>query len=193
MSEVNPYAAPLSEPGLDAQIIQPTGGIWREANTLVLWKDAVLPDRCVRCNAPANGRRLVRKLYWHEPAIYLILVLMFLCGLIGAIVYAVVAMIVRKKAVVAIGLCDRHYARRVHSIIAWWLITLACAGLLWYGLRSVDRNAWAIVAAVFIFLGNLFFAVAISRPVVPARIDDHYVWLKKIHPDYLAEFPWLPQ
>jgi hypothetical protein len=69
MDDVNSYAAPLTSGVPDAEIVQATGGTWREGKTLVMWKEAVLPDRCIRCNAPANGRRLIRKLNWHEPAI----------------------------------------------------------------------------------------------------------------------------
>ncbi|HEV3339822.1 MAG TPA: hypothetical protein VG125_05680 [Pirellulales bacterium] len=183
MSDVNPYAAPLTGEVI-AEAVQTDGGVWREAKTLVMWKDAVLPDRCVRCNAPANGRRLRRTLYWHHPLIWLIV-------LISPLIYIIVALIVRQKAVVAIGMCDRHYARRLKSILAWWLITAVCVGIFWYGIES--NAGWFILAAVIAFLLNLCFAVAISTPVAPTRIDDHYVWLKKIHPDYLAQFPWMPQ
>src|SRR4051794_1182427 len=31
----------------------------REGSLLVMSPDAVLPDRCVKCNAPAEGRRLL--------------------------------------------------------------------------------------------------------------------------------------
>ncbi|MGH7134576.1 MAG: hypothetical protein ACREHD_02485 [Pirellulales bacterium] len=184
MNEINPYAAPVHEAVLDAQAIEPSGGIWRDGNRLVMWKGATLPDRCVYCNAPANGRRLKRTLYWHHPLIFLVI-------LAGVLVYVIVALIVRKKAVVSIGLCDRHYRRRLQAILAWWLITFACAALLWYGIRS--SQGWAILVAVLVFLANLFFAVALTLPVSPARIDDHYVWIKKIGRDYLAEFPSLPQ
>ncbi|HWB12342.1 MAG TPA: hypothetical protein VG826_24160 [Pirellulales bacterium] len=182
MSEVNPYAAPLAATPFDADVIEPQGGVWREFNTLVMWKDAQLPDRCIRCNAPANGRRLRRTLYWHHPLLWLIV-------LVSPLIYIIVALIVRQKAIVAIGMCDDHYARRVRSILAWWLITAACIGMFWYGI--VNQAAALLLASVVVFLGNLCFAVAISRPVVPTRIDDHYVWLKKIHPDYLAQFPAL--
>jgi len=184
VSDVDPYAAPLGGSAVDAEIVDPHSAVWREANRLVMWRDAVLPDRCVRCNEPANGRRLRRTLYWHHPLIWLIV-------LASPLLYIIVALIVRQKAVVAIGMCDRHYARRIQSILAWWLITLACVGMFWYGIES--KTGWAILTPVVAFLGNLFFAVAISQPVAPTRIDDHYVWLRKIHPDYLAQFPWLPQ
>jgi hypothetical protein len=184
MNEVNPYAAPLGESVLNPEIIQSSGGIWRDGNQLVMYKGATLPDLCVHCNSPAGGRRLVRKLYWHSQWIYLLI-------LVSLWIYIIVALIVRQKAVVAIGMCDRHYRRRLKSILAWWLITLACVALFWFGVtsKSPDVAPWAIAASVIVFLGNLFFAVAITRPVAPAKIDDQYVWLKKIHPDYLAAFP----
>ena len=185
MSDVNPYAAPLTESVLNAEVIQPTGGIWRDGKRLVMWKGATLPDRCVRCNAPANGRRLKRTLYWHHPLVFLVV-------LAGVLVYVIVALVVRKKAVVTIGLCDRHYQRRLYAILAWWLITLACAGSLWFGIANHGQPPWLIWAAIVGFFGNLFFAVAITRPVAPVRIDDHYVWLKKTGTAYLAEFPPLP-
>ena len=47
------------------------GGVWRDQSTLVMTKDATLPDYCVKCDAPANGFRLKRNLSWHEPALYL--------------------------------------------------------------------------------------------------------------------------
>ncbi|HET6879376.1 MAG TPA: hypothetical protein VFI31_04450 [Pirellulales bacterium] len=187
MSEINPYAAPLTAAPINAQVIEPTGGIWRDGKQLVMWKGATLPDRCVRCNAPAHGRRLKRTLSWHHPLIFLVI-------LAGVLVYVIVALVVRKTAVVSIGMCDRHYRRRLQSMLAWWLITFGCGALLWYGISvgELGNGGWAIALAIIIFLANLFFAVAITLPVSPAKIDDNYVWLKKICPAYLAEFPPLP-
>jgi hypothetical protein len=36
---------------------EPVGSLFRDGNKLVMLKDAVLPDRCARCNAPAEGFR----------------------------------------------------------------------------------------------------------------------------------------
>src|SRR5436309_2493776 len=73
--------------------------IWRSGPLLVMSQGARLPDRCVKCNAPANGQRLTRKLYWHSPYLYLLI-------LLNLLIYALVAIFVRKKARVEIGLCD---------------------------------------------------------------------------------------
>jgi hypothetical protein len=67
-------------------------GAWREGDVLVLSKQHhVLPDRCVKCNAPAAGHRWEKRLYWHHPLIYLSL-------LAGALIYVVIALIARKEA-----------------------------------------------------------------------------------------------
>src|SRR6266446_5069294 len=64
----NPYQAPQAV--LTPQIV-PGGDVWQDRGLLVIRKGAVLPDRCVKCNAPAEGYRLKRNLAWHQPAIYL--------------------------------------------------------------------------------------------------------------------------
>ena len=40
-------------------------GIWRSGNLLVMRKGAQLPDRCVKTNQPAYGKRLKLLLQWH--------------------------------------------------------------------------------------------------------------------------------
>src|SRR5882762_3300178 len=67
------------------------GGIWRDSSTLVMTKDASLPDRCVKCNAPANGLRLKRRLAWHSPVLYLLIVL-------AVLIYVILAGILSKRA-----------------------------------------------------------------------------------------------
>jgi hypothetical protein len=52
----------------------------------------------------------------------------------------------------------------------------------------------AYVPALFIggllaFLGGLIYAAIAVPPVAPNKIDKDYVWLKKVHPAYLAELP----
>jgi hypothetical protein len=76
----------------------PSGvGIWRQGRRLVTRSETPFPDRCVKCNAPANGFRLKRVLYWSHPAYLLLL----LCNLL---ILLIVYLIVRKKAVLHIGL-----------------------------------------------------------------------------------------
>ncbi|MEM7395487.1 MAG: hypothetical protein AAF492_24410 [Verrucomicrobiota bacterium] len=50
----------------------------RQKRKLVMGKKAALPERCVKCNAPAEGQPLKRNLYWHSPFVYLCLLMKML-------------------------------------------------------------------------------------------------------------------
>ena len=97
--DFNPYAAALTDPDLDGLGFSsdpktPVGvGGWRDGDLLVISEGAKLPDRCVKCNQPAEGYLLQRKLNWHEPTWYLLVI-------ISPLLYIIVALIIRKKAIV---------------------------------------------------------------------------------------------
>ena len=119
---VNPYAAP-TQAGYYPQMpmkLSPFAGLWREGNVLVMHKLAPLPDICLKSNEPAI-RRLKRNVQWHHPAVFLAL-------LVNIIVYAVVAMIMTKKATIYVALTDEWFAiRKRRMILAWCLVLLSVA------------------------------------------------------------------
>src|SRR5947209_12297282 len=85
--------ASVSKPVLEVQkraADQAPDGLWRDGKTLVVHKGASLPDRCIKCNEPAEGLSLNRKLVWHQPWLYLLIIP-------SIWIYAVVALIVRQK------------------------------------------------------------------------------------------------
>src|SRR5918992_369607 len=63
---MNPYASPQSVFG-PFQLAEEPRGAWRDGDLLVLRRDGVLPDRCIKCNRPAEGYRQERKLNWVHP------------------------------------------------------------------------------------------------------------------------------
>jgi len=67
--------------------------------------NAPWPDRCVKCNAPAEGYRLKQSLYWHPAWLYILI-------LPGVLIYAVAALVIRKSYVGHVGLCPTHRSRR---------------------------------------------------------------------------------
>ncbi len=96
----NPYAPPQAK-NWQAN----TGlGCWRDGNILVVPTGEALPDRCVKCNAPAVKDK-PRAFTWHHPGWYLLL-LLYVIG------YVIVGLLVRKKVKIAIGICDAHRRRR---------------------------------------------------------------------------------
>jgi MFS family permease len=172
----------------DGYVLPPpptTGAAWRDQNTLVMTKDASLPDRCVKCNAPANGTRVKRKLSWHHPAIYLVI-------LVAWIIYLVLAITLSKRATVFVGLCAEHYQRRRKLMIVGWV--MLAIGLITPFLAFANDYPGVGVLGLLLFLASAIFLVMVARIVKVKKIDDRFVWLTGIDSNYLAQFtPLQPQ
>lgn len=190
MSEINPYQSPQapSMPPVMSSTLQPMkGGLWREGNLLVMHKEATLPDRCVKSNQPCQ-RRLRRNLSWHHPAISLSI-------LAGVLIYIILAAILTKKATIQIGLSDEWFSRRRRRIATAWVIVLAGLAMVVLGFSAQNYS----VSPLLVFGGfispliGLIFGTLTARMVAPKRITDQYVWIKGVHPDFLAELPPMPQ
>ena len=133
---VNPYAPPSAPRG--GVGYGTADGVWRDGKIIVMSHDASFPDRCVKCNQPAAGYRLKRKLTWHPSGWYALI-------LINVLVYAIVASFVQKKALVHVGLCETHRKRRL------WLIGLGLAlpllGTIGCGAAIDNPNAIGLSAS----------------------------------------------
>ncbi len=186
MDDFNPYAAPMAP---ISGIPMPTNtdevrGVWQDGEILVMAKVAELPNRCVKCNAPASTV-LKRSLYWHHPALY------FLIIFPGLLIYVIVALIVRKSAKIFVPLCEEHRARRSRNIMIAWLMALG--GIALFFSPMIDQNLAILVLVGFIMLlSGLIFGSLTSQLVTPQKIDDTHVWLKKVCPAYLSRLPLLP-
>jgi uncharacterized protein DUF4339 len=158
-----------------------SGGAWRDGTLMVASKGAMLPDRCVKCNTPANGLKLTRKLYWHPPAYYLLI-----CA--GVLIYAIVAVIVRKTTTIDFGICLLHKNQRTRNLtIAWSLLGVSIA-LFIIGIAA-DEGAIAGIGLP-VFLIALIFAIVAAQFVTPRKMNpDGLVWLKGVNPEYLEQLP----
>jgi len=152
----------------------------RSKKLLVMGRNAILPDRCIKCNAPANGQRLPRKLYWHPPMLYLLI-------LASILIYALVAILARKKAQIDVGLCDRHVAKRRRAIWICWGLLLGSFGLIGL-LVGMGYGEYAMIAIIVTVAGIIYGALA-TRVVSVHRIDKEYVWLKGASKEYLDALP----
>jgi len=161
----------------------PSGGVWRDGSVLVMTKDAQLPDRCVKCNRPANGSRLKRNYTWHRPGWNVLLFGPFF-------LYLIIVAIVDKRATIYVGLCVDHVIFRWILIAIGWLLlaaTIICvaAGIVF------NYPMLAVWGAAILFVA-FFWLALLPRVGVPTRIDDRFVWLKGINSNYLAELPPFP-
>jgi hypothetical protein len=175
---LNPYAPPKS-------IIEPArldslGRCWRKGNLLFMEQGAALPCRCVKCNAPVTTPIKARKIYWHAPGWFLLI-------LVNLLIYAIVALAIRKKATIAPGLCPKHASRRNAWMAFGWLGSLGGLFLGMWGLISQHGD--------FIGIGFLLFFVALiagligARIVTPTRIDPQLITLKGCGREFLDSLP----
>jgi hypothetical protein len=162
--------------------LSPNSGVWRSGSNLVLSFDAVLPLRCVKCNAFTTGR-LTRKYSWHHPALYLIL-------LVALLVYLIVAAILRKRATIEVGLCEDHQAKRKYAILTTVLLVLL--GLGGFALAIAIEDGTPAFIGFLLLVTSLIFGLFATRVGYPTKIDERFVWLKGFSKDYLETFPSWP-
>jgi hypothetical protein len=198
MSNINPYASPSTfEEVVVAEVADEpnwAAGLWRKGNQLVMHKQANLPARCVKSNEPIEGRRLKRKLTWFHPLIYLSLQA-------GVLIFAILAIVLQKRATIYIGLTSEWHRRRRRALWAGWIIGLLGLAVLIGSIvvlcNSRDSDPpWAgllgLLSGIIVILVGAIYGSAGSRMVTPVRITDDYVWLKGVHPDFLADLPPWP-
>ena len=163
----NPYAPPRFES--DLAVAHGLGqGPRREGDWVVIpVRGAVLPPRCVVCNAPAE-KRLQRKLYWPPPGIYAMVCL-------GVLFYVIGALITRKSAEFEMGVCARHAARRRTGLLIAWIGGLAA---LVASFALADQAPALIVVGLLAFLAAVVTGALMAQLIRAKRIDKQSAWLK---------------
>lgn len=156
-----------------------SGTISRKKKLIVMGCSAVLPDRCVKCNAPATSR-LERKLHWHSPWLYLLILLHIL-------VYAAVAICVRKKAKVAVGLCDEHRQKRKRNLYIGWGLALSFIPCLILGMMW--EQMWLVYCFPFVLFAGIVYGLVTTRVVSPSFIDKDYIHLRGAGRSFLESLP----
>lgn len=159
----------------------PTGGsIWREGKDLVIRQGVSrLPPSCVKCGLPAEDR-VTSKLYWHSPWVYLAI-------LANILIYAIIAMIIRKTITLEVPLCGEHRKQRTRMR---WLTagSLIAAVALPVALVATDQGVLAVTGAVlFVILAVAFSTKA--RLLVPRYIDTEIAKVRGPCDAFLEQFP----
>jgi len=182
MSGHNPYA-PTQASLKSVENVPAAGGLWRDDDKLIVAHGATFPHRCVKCNEPSQPPHKVRKVYWHHPAIY-ILVFGY------AILYIIVALIVRRSAQINPGLCEEHRQKRTLWIAIGWLgsFAAAVAAIVVAHLLNFDAGLGPALAIALFFLVAVL-AMIKARVLYPKRIDDNYARLLGADQRFLASLP----
>jgi hypothetical protein len=180
---------PVPTLGYASPHMLPTGyGVWRQGDRIVATREIDLGDACVKCGAACDGWRWNKTLYWHEPWIYVLIIP-------GILIYAICALVLRKNARVAAGLCPAHRKRRYVGIFLTWILSLAgIAGF--FGGMIVAGESKTPEWGVALVLGGLVMIIAavivgnvMARVLVPKKIDEHYAWFGGAHETFLRTLP----
>lgn len=180
MEELNPYAAPkaLAEPPPVPGAAADNSRCWRDGNELVAKPEADLPRFCVKCGQPAAEYR-ERKFYWHSPWLYLLI-------LVHIIIYAIVALIVRKRANHKVGLCEAHQKRRrAYMALAWLSLVPLLGGF------ATGRGGMMLLG-LLVWLVMLFWGLLGMQILKPKRIDEGLAVYRGVAPAFLAQLPRYP-
>ena len=171
--EYNPYLPPQADVHDIAR-----SDCWRESgSTVYVARGSDLPSRCVKCNAPVVTRPKRKTYYWHASGWYLLI-------LLNLIIYAIAAMIVRKKFQLSAGLCDLHRGRR-----RMWLAAGLVLCVLLFAAAVVTTNDQTAGLALACFAGSvaaLVGTVLATRVVYPVEITKRGGRFKGCGPEFLA-------
>lgn len=176
----NPYAPPKAD--LKPNTTDLGDGAWRSGKLVVLARGFDLPCRCIRCNEPAVTPVKPRKIYWHPPGWYLLI-------LLNLLIYLIVALIVRKRATISPGLCARHLQRRNRFIAASWLIVLAAAMMITIAFN--DRAPLLFPAGLILLLISVVVGLSGGRLLLPTSIDPQFIRLRGAGRPFLDSLPGL--
>jgi hypothetical protein len=143
----NPYAAPAALLQVTA-----TDECYRDGKNFIVPFGADVPERCVKCDAPAELEK-ERSYAWHHPGWYLTF-------FIGPLIYIIVALIARKRARLAVGLCEQHRQRRRNLVWAGWGALAIGILSIFLSVNDVGGGLFALVACTGILLSLILYFCA---------------------------------
>jgi hypothetical protein len=161
-------------------------GVYRDGKNLVVMRGAQLPLICVCCGQAPAGGQLRRKLYWHAPWLFILL-------LPGIIWYAIVAFIVRKRMDVGISLCEQHKMRYQRMRLAVILMIIG-AGIFviasFFG--SADYLVYLMLACFVLLLAGAITWLVACVFLRPKFIDESLGVFSGAGEQFLAQLPPKP-
>lgn len=168
-SEANPTAG--ARPPWQRSAI--SHSVSTEGRDLVVPRDAEFPRICLMSGATEDLIEVPirRQLTWHHPAVYLAI-------LLNLLVYAILALIVRKKSSHRFYLSRTEKARHANWHRANWLIFLGSFGMF-FAAGASDRGELVLVGLAGL-LASIVIYVAKVRLLQATRIDDTYTWVRGI-------------
>jgi hypothetical protein len=170
---------PLPPPKLQYYVPAPEGPFtepFREGNLIVAPLLSTMPNCCFKCARPTSGRPLERKLYWHHPLFYLLLLGFPFCGA-GIVLYVIVVAIVRKKATTYLFLCATHTTRRRYAVFVTGVLVAVSVALFLSGLLNPKIGGEVALSGLALLIPTSVFGMLATRITYAKKITDHRVLL----------------
>jgi hypothetical protein len=158
----------------------PVGRLWRKGRVLFANRDAAFPSRCVKCNCEVSNERLRRKLTWHPPLVYILL-------LLSPIIYLLFALCTQKKAELFVPLCDNHRRNRRGAILTAWGIFATSIGA--FVMAAGFSNGWLVLGGVVLLITSMIWGTVGARVIVARRITREHVQISGVCNEFLDELP----
>ncbi|BDU18468.1 hypothetical protein [Lysobacter auxotrophicus] len=156
------------------------GDCWRDGKDLVVRPGCTLPGRCIKCNEPAELPMRHARFYWHHPALYLVVFL-------GLLLYLVIAVFVRRRTPVTLGLCARHRQRRRASLAI--AFGGALLGVLAIGVGAARELVPLSLAGLGVIVASVIVGILGSRLLVVTRIGENYTRFRGAGDEFLSTLP----
>jgi hypothetical protein len=167
--------------------------MWRDGAKLVIRRGEQFPDRCVKTNHPAHGRRKQHTVSWADPlAIVAFLPLLFVPFLGDILCHFL--MMGAEDETLSVGLSEEWSRKRIAVILGTVWVVIASLMFILLGLANLPGlEPWLLIGfGALLLIVALVFCVKVSTLLVATRITEHYLWLRGAHPDFLAGLPEWP-
>jgi hypothetical protein len=152
--------------------------VQRQGKDLVVFRGGSLPPYCVKCGMVAHQQPVQRKFYWHSPLLYLTI-------LAGVVVYAIVALIVRKRFDLGVPLCEPHFRlRRIWMSVSAAGMLIAFPALI-VGVTNGYPGTGLLVCLVTLVGGAITWA-AVSPILRPTKITDELAVFRGAHESFFG-------
>jgi Ca2+/Na+ antiporter len=179
--------------------------IYRSGEFLVVHKDALLPDRCIKTNEPAKGCRIKRHFKKTNPIIFILYVIWQVALINGYLPFigwplfiglCILGFYLTKRATIQLGVSEQIRTKKIRSV----KISLSCfltailATVLGILFMVKDPSQILLIYGVFI-LGFLAFTTGLllnadsGKLVSLKKFKDDYLWLCGAGSDYLDSLP----
>ena len=154
---------------------RPALGYWREGKRLVMDRNAPLPDRCVKCNEPAEGYRRKIELSWASRKA------MFFAGELS--------MVFARRATIDVPLCTSHRRNRSRAVNAFLAAGVALLAAFYFiGLHQSGPATALIIAACAAGAYGIWKLYLIRA----AKMDEVHLWIAGCGEPFLASLPLEP-